>query len=333
VTEENLAPAELQAIADAYALGQVTAVQHTGKVYRLRGARGVFALRFFNIGVTRAHVDATQMVRYALQRAELPVGAPLRTPAGATIVERNGLLGELQPWIAHTDGGGNWPNLIGAAGALRRLHEVMAVCDVQPEQHDDPWTPPGQLATRLRADAPALLERARQSGVPATHSAVEWHLPDALAVLEALHIGGTLDRCPRQLTHGDYQGRNLLFRGDALAGVIDFERLERRPPLYDLAWPLVFWRWFGTDEGAYTEADWQAARACCAAYEAVHTPAVDASVWATLPLLMAYIPARGIAEAAGEDDPLGEVLAFGKALDFARWLVQHPDEALTRLLG
>jgi hypothetical protein len=53
--------------------------------------------------------------------------------------------------------------------------------------------------------------------------------------------------------------------------------------------------------------------------------------WATLPLLMAYIPARGIAEAGQEEQPLGEILAFGKALAFAESLVQHPTQALQRL--
>jgi hypothetical protein len=46
---------------------------------------------------------------------------------------------------------------------------------------------------------------------------------------------------------------------------------------------------------------------------------------------MAYIPARGIAEAGQEEQPLGEILAFGKALAFAESLVQHPTQALQRL--
>jgi aminoglycoside phosphotransferase (APT) family kinase protein len=252
----------------------------------------------------------------------------LRAAAGATIVVWNGLLGELQPWLAHTDDGETWSNLIVAAGALRRLHDVLGACDVQPEQQDDPWKPPGQLAAQLQADMPELRQLARHNGAP-----IEQHLQNALAILEALHASDILNRCTYQLTHGDFQGRNLLFRGNTLAGIIDFERLERRPPLYDLAWPFVFWRWFGTDGGAYIDADWQAARACCAAYEAILPTAIDASVWATLPLLMAYIPARGVAEAAGEDDPLAKTPAFGKALEFARWLIEQPDAALMRLRG
>jgi aminoglycoside phosphotransferase (APT) family kinase protein len=135
------------------------------------------------------------------------------------------------------------------------------------------------------------------------------------------------------LTHGDFQGPNLLFREYALAGIIDFERLEIRPRLYDLAWPFVFWRWFGSEEGAYTDSDWRYARACCAAYAAAAPAALADREWIALPLLMAYIPARGLAMAAGEAEPIAEILAFAKALDFAMWLVQHPDMALARLAG
>ena len=150
-------------------------------------------------------------------------------------------------------------------------------------------------------------------------------------VLEALDDSDLLKGCPRQLTHGDYQGRNSLFRGRTLSGIIDFERLEYRPRLYDMAWPFVFWRWFGTSRGPYTAADWRQARACCSAYAAASPQGIADAEWVVLPLLMAYIPARGIAQAADEDAPIGEVLAFGQAIEFAAWLVEHPDAALARL--
>ena len=162
---------------------------------------------------------------------------------------------------------------------------------------------------------------------------IDHYLHQAGHILETLRDGGILDACPRQLTHGDFQGRNILFQADMLVGIIDFERLEHRPRLYDLAWPLIFWRFFGTTLGDYDAADWQSARACCVAYAAASTTVLDDHDWATLPLLMAYIPARGIAEAAGESEPIAEVIVFAKALHFAAWLVEHPGDALARLRG
>jgi Ser/Thr protein kinase RdoA (MazF antagonist) len=327
-TDINLGPAQIQTIASAFGLGNVSAARHTGKVYALHTPRGVFALRFYNAGATPAHIHATQTVRFTLAEAGLPIAVPLHSSTGTTVVEENGLQGEIQPWIPHTDDGGSWPNLLIAAGVLRHLHTVLATCTVQVDQRDDPWRPPEHLAARLGADMPVLHTLAQQRGID-----ISPYLHRAIVILETLHTRIILDQCPRQLTHGDFQGSNLLFHESSLRGIIDFERLEYRPRLYDLAWPLVFWRWFGTAGGAYTERDWQYARACCAAYAQAASEPITTDDWATLPLLMAYIPARGIAEAAGEDAPLEEILAFGIALEFAEWLVQYSGRALERLRG
>jgi Ser/Thr protein kinase RdoA (MazF antagonist) len=318
----------IQSIADQFDLGDVTARQQTRKVYRLDAQRGTFALQFFDAGVTRVHMQATQIARLALVQAGLAVAAPVRTSAGTTILEWDGSLCELQPWIFHDGDGHNWANLITAASALRRMHDCMVTCPAVPDEQDDPWSSPAELANQLAENVVSLRRYADHAGM-----VIDRFLQQAGHILETLHGAGILDSCPRQLTHGDFQGHNILFKAGALAGIIDFERLEHRPRLYDLAWPFIFWRYFGTTLGDYNDSDWQSARACCEAYAAASTPALDDHDWATLPLLMAYIPARGIAQAAREPEPVDEVVAFAKALDFATWLVEHPHDALTRLRG
>jgi Ser/Thr protein kinase RdoA (MazF antagonist) len=322
----ELEPDHLQAIAQAFDLGAVTAWQHTGKVYRLHAQAGTFALRFNNTEATRTHVEATQIVRRTLAAIGFPTAAPISASDGTTIIEWNGLLGELQPWIAHTTDGSSWANVVTAATALRHMHDHLADCSAQPDQRDDPWRTPAALAERLAVDAAALRHQARQVGV-----VIDRHLDRAATILGMLHASGELEACAQCLTHGDFQGPNLLFHEHALAGIIDFERLEIRPRLYDLAWPLIFWRWFGAEAGAYTNTDWRYARDCCDAYATAAPAALADREWATLPLLMAYIPARGVAMAAGETQPIEEILAFARALDFALWLVQHPHAALARL--
>lgn len=84
--------------------------------------------------------------------------------------------------------------------------------------------------------------------------------------------------------------------------------------------------------GEYTAQDWQQVQACCQAY-ALACQSLDQPSQAMLPLLMAYIPARGIVDAIHEEDPVGEILAFARAIDLAVWLVDNPDEALKRLWG
>ena len=151
-----LEPSHIQTISHHFDLGDVTAVQQTEKVYRLQAQHGTFALRFFNAGVTRAHVEATQMVRLALVEAGLPVGAPVSTSVGTSIVEWNGALCELQPWISHNGDGHNWANLITAVAPLRRMHDCMATCPAVPNQHGDPWRSPAELANQLAENAVSL---------------------------------------------------------------------------------------------------------------------------------------------------------------------------------
>lgn len=319
-------PSHIQTIAHAFDLGDVTCSQETSKVYRIDAQAGTFALRFFNSEATQRHVQATQSVRWILAATGLPIGAPIRTPTGVSLFACNGLFCELQPWMFHTDTGDHWSRLITASAALRQIHDGLVTADVHPDPRDDPWRTPAMLAEQLGSDAANLRDQARQRGVVIDH-----HLDRAAAILDTLRVDGSLDACARQLTHGDFQGPNLLFHGSDLCGIIDFERLAYRPRLYDLAWPFVFWRWFGTNQGSYTDADWHQARACCEGYTAAAPTLLEKDEWRTLPLLMAYIPARGIAQAASEDAPIEEIQAFAVALDFAEWLVKHPGDALARL--
>lgn len=327
-TFPDLPQLHIQALANRFGLGLVAARQQTAKVYQLESGRGAFALRCFNPEATRAHATATQQARAILTAAGLAVGAALPTTSGETLLASEGLFWELQPWIVHSDDGHSWPNVVGAASTLGRIHDALAACDAMPEQRDDPWRSPGALAEQLAANAERLRAVGRGQGMT-----IDGHIDQSLHILETLRDEGLLVAAPRQLTHGDYQGRNLLFHDGALVGVIDFERLEHRPRLYDLAWPFVFWRFFGTDEGNYTERDWQFARAACAAYAAACATGPGDREWATLPRLMASIPARGVADAVNEDAPVAEIVAFAKALPFATWLVDNPRAAIARLIG
>lgn len=47
-------------------------------------------------------------------------------------------------------------------------------------------------------------------------------------------------RLRRGLIHGDFHGRNVLYRGDAIAAVLDFDFCGTRPRAFDLAYALVF---------------------------------------------------------------------------------------------
>lgn len=321
-----LTPSDIEIIADSFKLGPVTVQRHTNKVFRFDTHSETYALRFYNAGVSQTHVQAIHTTCQSLAEADLPVVKPLATIVGTTIVKYQSWLGELQPWIVHDDDGGQWNTLVKAAATLRQLHEYMSDITVRTDQQEDTWRTPTELAEQFAIDGAVLREQAKLA-----HMDIQQHLDQATIILEILQKDGRLDNLPRQLTHGDFQGPNLLYQDGFLVGIIDFERLEYRPRLYDLAWPFVFWRWFGTDADKYTEMDWYYARTFCDLYRSARATKIDDDEWATLPLLMAYIPIRGIVLAAKEAEPLAEIRAFAKALDFAEWLVRNPEQAISRL--
>jgi Ser/Thr protein kinase RdoA (MazF antagonist) len=68
------------------------------------------------------------------------------------------------------------------------------------------------------------------------------HLNDELAYVAEWHAGvvGTpwrerVDALPVSWVHGDYHGRNMVFRGDEMAGLFDFDDVARGPRIFDIA--------------------------------------------------------------------------------------------------
>jgi homoserine kinase type II len=56
-------------------------------------------------------------------------------------------------------------------------------------------------------------------------------------VLQALPVA-RLDSLPSGWVHGDFHGRNMVFQGDCVAGVFDFDDVDRGPYAHDIAFGL-----------------------------------------------------------------------------------------------
>lgn len=267
-----------------------------------------------------------QSVRRSLRADGLPIVPMVNDRSGRTILVVRGRLAEIQPVVEHDDNAGNWHALATAACTLGHLHDALARCTAEPEQRDAPWCWPEAVRERLSRDAAQLCTIGERSGYDIRDA-----VSTAQRILDVL-VDTDLCDCPAQLTHGDFQGPNILMYDGRVRAVIDFERLDRRPRLYDLAWPLVFWRLFGTTLGDWTEYDWRHAARCCRSYAVGTTRPPSEAEWQLLPLLMASIPAYGVADALGESDPVAEVKAFAVALPFAENLVTNPCAAVARLV-
>ncbi|NLS75719.1 MAG: phosphotransferase, partial [Chloroflexi bacterium] len=107
--------------------------------------------------------------------------------------------------------------------------------------------------------------------------------PDALAMLAAAEelsrapLGSWVESLPSAIIHGDYTPANVLFRGDSVGGIFDFDWVSRQPRVIDLGEALIFFAFTRRDpidpddiwslvQGWAPDLD--AARAFLAAYQA-----------------------------------------------------------------
>lgn len=322
---------EVQQLTEPFGIGTVTgiaAIPRSFRAHKLDTTHGSFVLSAFPPEVTRDHLAAMQEVRLALVASGLPAVAALVGRDGHIAETADGRLVQVQPWVPHDTYADSWPRLVAAAGVLGRMHDVMAACEAVPDQRGAPWSWPATQVARLASEAQDLLDSAIRAGHDITAEvAVAQRILHTLAMQSCL-----APERPVQLTHGDFHVRNILVHNGIVNAVVDFECLDFRPRLFDLAWPLVFWCFYGSGHGQWRDGDWSAAAACCRAYADATDRAPTDDEWRQLPLLMAAIPAYGIAHAPDESDPVAEVRAFARVLPFAESLVDNPDDAIARLV-
>ncbi|WP_374597710.1 homoserine kinase [Brevundimonas sp.] len=239
-------------------------IQNTN--YRVETDEGRFVLTLFEARTQVATLPFCLDLTDHLATRGLPTARTLRDADGRNLGELNDRPAALLQWLE-----GGWqrdPSLADhtCAGAmLARLH--LATNAFNAERPN----PVGPAARRTLFDACAL----RATGADRA-------ILDRCAPWVEADPGRDL---PRRPIHADYFPDNVLFKGDAISGVIDFYYACTDAPAYDLAIALSAW---GFDaEGAALPA---ALEAFQAGYESLRP--LDAAERAALPALGAVAATR-----------------------------------------
>lgn len=130
-----------------------------------------------------------------------------------------------------------------AWGPEERRRAADDLVDALVELHTTPWqgTP---LAAIGRPDGYLVRQVRRWTGqmemtLPFTEEARA--VPDLVTVAERL--AATVPPSPATtVVHGDYKLDNVMYRGDRVAAILDWEMSTLGDPLADLGWLLSFWR-------------------------------------------------------------------------------------------
>lgn len=188
--------------------------------------------------VTADRVVGLQLARAALQADGVPVLLPRPTPDGSTVVEYKGRTIEVEDFSPFGGRMDSLGRLKESLPTLARMHAILAKHpvhghDLQPAFAN--YVSVDQVVGRVEA----AVERIKSWGPTAAELAgaeLALTLARRIAAAEAPEQDGV----PAQLVHGDFWDNNVLFSGDRLALVTDFDFAGVRPRIDDLALTLFF---------------------------------------------------------------------------------------------
>ena len=252
----SLVDADVAAIAEGFGLGaprrwRAIAAGTINSNFEIGTSRGRFFVRV-NEGKALGDVAWEGDLVVALAARGVPAPVPLEARDGARVLRHRGLLVSAFPWQPgeHRAAGAVRPGDAAEVGAvLARIH--LAGLELpramrRPSIYD-------------HAHIKGRFESFRGSGDPALAEAIAV-LGDELAWLDT--CAGARHAATHGVIHGDLFRDNVLFEGDRLVGVLDFEQASAGSFAYDLAVAINDWAWDGRPRP-------EIARALIAGYEAV----------------------------------------------------------------
>lgn len=236
---KTLTPQDIEQILSHYDVGQITNVcLPGGGTANLNTIVETDAGRFFLRRRNPKYCTDDQLLfdhdlMQHLARKAIPGPQPCRAKDGKTWLRIEEDTFELHRHIEGTvHDRNNREQIRSAARELALFH--LAVLDFETEaskawpRYDSPLLIRGGLAKLQKGLSPEhkddLQFVKRQAHILTTH------LPDK-----------RYDALPKYVIHGDYHPANMLFRGDAVAGIFDLDWASRQPRVRDLADGVIFY--------------------------------------------------------------------------------------------
>lgn len=329
----SLADTDMLFLVQSFGLGAVSFTKDLGGAYNLnlllKTEQGSYVLRVHRPWVTQLRLEQLHEMKRMLARAGFPVPLPLSTTSGKTLLRYNDWLVELEPFIVHDGEADTWERNVVAFSLLGRLHTFLAaqsvsISLVEPvvSNYGTPdmllaWT---QLAAEKVAQAQSTLSKPSQ----ATQAALSLYT-ETMQLLSSLQARWQpmREQLPRQLTHGDYGGGNLLFQQERVVAILDFDFLRVRERVFEVAYTLYWWLYKQGHGQIATDSAWPRVKELLAAYnEAVQQPLTGAEMQA-LPLEMVRVPLYWIAETNLFPNPAQEVSKHADKVANASWLLAY----------
>ncbi len=197
-----------------------------------------YVARVYRPYVTAGRLAAIYHVRQELERGGIPCPQGVLTRDDQAWVSVDGRLLEVERFVDHDAIMDSWSRLEAALPLLGRIHSVLQPVEVSAE---------GRTPLFANYVVPAQAQEATARGVARIRgwqpTPAEERLARMANELAELVTAGERELAatlPRQLVHGDFWHNNVLFRGDRVALIADFDFMGERTRVDDLALTLYF---------------------------------------------------------------------------------------------
>jgi len=203
--------------------------------WKIETTQGCYFLKHYHPDLRCPGAIHTQHALVAhLRRAGFPAPTILPTTSGDTLLIREGEFYEIQEYIKGVPYDYNRPeHFQEAARTLGRYHARVKGFAPQALLDLGELYSPAILRANL-ADLTDAWELARDAELAQIVRRLEAHADD-LAARFAAHSA-----LPHLVIHGDYYADNLLFEGDRIVGVVDYDKACWQPRVVELAEALIY---------------------------------------------------------------------------------------------
>ena len=343
----HLSWSQLQRFADDFDLGRLIQMDkplttQCNTTDPFRTGQGTFMLRARHSEEFGARVEYLHALIDGIRAQGFPAPEVVRSKRGRSWTLWGERVVEIHRFVAHDPGiHRDWQRMFSAASALGDLHRALAQAaagrtPVPPEMRND--VPPEQCWTLLQEAEVSLPDLGADTGVSAEDlAAAAGIVRQARELVEPLlkdyhrHVG----RLPWMTVHGDYHFWNVLYRGDEIAAVVDFDFIQERERLFDIAYALqnvvTHLRSVhgvhadGQSLRAPADLPWANVRLWVDHYDAAaHLPLTPAERrWLPREILRVFLV--GVATGFLQEDPIESILRHGGDLPLYAWLNEQED--------
>lgn len=333
-TSMQLSWAQLQRLADDFDLGRVIQMDvptttQCNTTDPFRTGQGTFMLRARHGEEFVERVEYLHRVIDFLHGQGFPVPRVIRSRQGKGCSVWGDRIVEVHSFIPHDPGSHrDWTRMLAAASTLGELHNLLH------EVQEQNWPP---VAPEMRNDAtPAQCVALLQEGQDNLAGMEEEYreAPRAMnlarqasELFEQLDhdYSRTIGQLPWGIVHGDYHFWNLLYRADQVVGVVDFDFLQERERLFDIAYALqntinYLWRFRAKKSVEFPSLSWDNVRHWLDCYDSTAHEPLRKEERRQLPIELLRIFLVGITTAAFQSNPVRQMLNIGEMLPLYQWI-------------